>query len=258
MTLWIRLSERTIHIGECESMIQIAICNDEIEDRKEIYTLIQQYELSTQEEYHIELFESGEHLLQSGFKPNILILDIIMNGCDGIQIGEEIKNLYTGTIIIYITNTSGKISEALNRIHSFGYLVKPVIKKDLFRLMSDAVEQVKRNNNVPYVTFLSENKAVINLAITDIYYFEYNNRKIKIVAKDKTYTCIKEKISDIAEKMQPYGFAMSHQSFVVNLYQVEAISEQMLLIKNGTKVYLAQKRASAIRKQLMQIAKQQP
>ena len=83
--------------------------------------------------------------------------------------------------------------------------------------MSDAVEQVKRSNNVPYVTFLSENKAVINLAVTDIYYFEYCNRKNKIVAKDKTYTCIQEKISDIAEKMQPYGFAVSHQSFGVNL-----------------------------------------
>lgn len=237
-------------------MIQIAICDDEKDDREEIYKLIQQHELCTQEEYHIELFESGEHLLESGFRPDVLILDIIMKGFDGIQIGEEIKNRYAGTIIIYITMISEKISEAINRIHSFGYLVKPIVKKDLFRVISDAVDQVKRNNNVPYVTFLSENKSVINLAVTDIYYFEYCNRKIKIVAKDKTYTCIQERISDIAGKMQPYGFAMSHQSFVVNLYQVKAISEQMLLIKNGTKIYLAQKRVSSIRKQLMQIAKQ--
>ena len=48
---------------------------------------------------------------------------------------------------------------------------------------------------------------------------------------------------------------MCHQSFVVNLYQVELIEGQMLLLKNGDKIYLAQKRASGIRKQLMQIAK---
>ena len=56
--------------------------------------------------------------------------------------------------------------------------------------------------------------------------------------------------------MKPYGFAMSHQSFVVNLYYVDKISNQMLIMKNGDKVYLAQKRASALRKQLMQIAKE--
>lgn len=237
-------------------MIQIAICNDKKRDREEMNKLIQQHELNTKEEYHIKLFESGEHLLESGFKPDILLLDIIMDECDGIQTGEEIRNRHAETIIIYVTFISEKMSEAINRVHSFGYLVKPIIKEELFRVMSDAVGQVHRNNNVSYVTFLSESKAVINLEVTDIYYFEYCNRKIKIVAKDKTYTCIQEKISDIAGKMQPYGFAMSHQSFVVNLYQVEAINEQMLLMKNGTKVYLAQKRASTIRKQLMQIAKE--
>lgn len=198
-------------------MIRVAICGDEKDDREEIFKLIQQHELSAREEYHIELFDSGDHLLKSGFRPDILILDMNMGECDGIQIGEVIRNCYAGTIIIYITIIRDKMSEAINRIHSFGYLVKPVVKKDLFRIMSDAVEQVKRSNNVPYVTFLSENKAVINLAVTDIYYFEYCYRKIKIVAKDKTYTCIQEKISDIAEKMQPYGFAVSHQSFGVNL-----------------------------------------
>lgn len=237
-------------------MIQIAICDEVKIDREEIYQLIRQHELDTQEEYHIKLFESGERLLKSRYKPDILLLGIIMKERDGIQIGEEIKNRYAGTIIIYITRISEKMSEAINRIHSFGYLVKPIVQKDLFRMMSDAVEQIKRSNDVPYVAFLSENKAVIHLAVTDIYYFEYCNRKIKIVAKDKTYICIQERIGDIAEKMKPYGFAMSHQSFVVNLYQVEAIDAQMLLMKNGTKIYLAQKRASTIRKQLVQIAKQ--
>lgn len=70
-----------------------------------------------------QTFESGEHLLESGFKPDILILDIIMNGCDGIQIGEIIKNHYVGTIIIYISVISDKVSEAINAIHSFGYLM---------------------------------------------------------------------------------------------------------------------------------------
>lgn len=99
------------------------------------------------------------------------------------------------------------------------------------------------------VTFMTESRALIQLRNRDILYFEYYNRKIKIVTTKGIYICINEKIGNIAEKMKRYGFVMPHQSFVVNPYQVERITTQSLIMKNGDKVYLAQKRASAIRKE---------
>ena len=46
-----------------------------------------------------------------------------------------------------------------------------------------------------------------------------------------------------------------HMFYKKNIAQATK-SGQMLIMKNGDKVYLAQKRASALRKQLMQIAKE--
>lgn len=60
-----------------------------------------------------------------------------MDEHDGIQTGKDIRNHYTETFIIYVTIISEKMSEALNTVHSFGYLVKPIIKKDLFQIMTD-------------------------------------------------------------------------------------------------------------------------
>lgn len=100
------------------------------------------------------------------------------------------------------------------------------------------------------VTFLSQHHTVIRLCCDDIFYFEYQNRKVKIVTVEKVYICINEKISDIAERMKPYGFAMCHQSFVVNLYEIETVRAQEIIMKNGDSVYLAQKRAASIRKEL--------
>ena len=100
------------------------------------------------------------------------------------------------------------------------------------------------------VTFMTENHTLIQLRSRDIIYFEYLKRKIIIVTVNGKYICINEKIGDVAEKMRRYGFIMPHQSFVVNPYQVERITTQSLIMKNGDKVYLAQKRASAIRKEL--------
>lgn len=235
-------------------MIKIAVCDDEKKDRDNLEKLVKKYLTGLPEKCYLLSFESGEQFLKSGFIPDILFLDIIMNKKDGIQVGAEIKRKSANIIIIYTTNLNEKMAVAFNQLHSFGYLVKPIVEKELFQMMSDALVQAEHNLRGNTVTFLSENNTSIRLQVMDIYYFEYCNRRVKIYTTEDTYIC-KEKINDIANRMEQYGFAMSHQSFVVNLYYVDRISAQMLIMKNGTKVYLAQKRASAFRKQLMQIAK---
>lgn len=100
------------------------------------------------------------------------------------------------------------------------------------------------------VTFLSKDYSLIRLRCGDILYFEYFDRKIRIVTLERDYICINEQIGDIAGRMKPYGFCMCHQSFVVNLYAIAGIGRQELIMKNGDTVYLAQKRAAIIRKEL--------
>jgi len=127
-------------------------------------------------------------------------------------------------------------------------------REEIYSLIYGIAEKseivVKELSHWNETTFLTENHTVIQLRSRDILYFEYYNRKIRIVTFKGNYICINEKIGEIAIKMKRYGFAMSHQSFVVNLYQVDKITAQSLIMKNGDKVYLAQKRASVIRKEL--------
>lgn len=237
-------------------MLKIAVCDDEGNDREVICELIRKFGRTYSGESDIRQFASGEQFLRSRYEPDILFLDIIMHEKDGIQTGVEVKKRYPDAIIIYITNISEKISTAVNRVHSYGYLVKPVMEEELFHILTDAVRQAADKKREHYVTFLSDNNTIVELSVKDIIYFEYINRKIRIVTKTGNYLCVSEKIGRIAERMEPYGFAMSHQSFVVNLYQVELIDGLMLLMKNGDRIYLAQKRASSVRKQLMRLAKE--
>lgn len=151
---------------------------------------------------------------------------------------------------MYITVLDNEMSTAVNHIHSFGYLVKPVNKMELYYILFDALDLIEQKLEEDTITFLSEDHIPIKLKIKDIYYFEYFSRKIKVVTKDKTYICINEKISNIADRLEKYSFVMSHQSFVVNLNYVNRISSGLLIMENDDKVDLAQKRASAFRKKL--------
>lgn len=240
-----------------DDMIKIVICDDEKKDRHQIKEFINSYEEEFNIKFCLKLFASGEEFLKSKFIPDILFLDIVMEKKDGIQVGTEVKKRKAEVYIIYTTNLDEKIAIAVNHVHSFGYLVKPIEKESFFQILSDAVMQIQRNRNhgKEKVRFLSDSNTIIELYPMDIYYFEYHNRKIKIAEKDNTIIC-KGKIHDIADRMEEYGFFMAHQSFVVNLYHIERISAQMLVMRNEETIPLAQKRASALRKRLMQIAKE--
>ena len=245
-------------------MIKIAICDDEERDRIVLYEWLQKYIvhrknlLKESGSYQIRNFASGNQLLASGYPADILLLDIVMNDKerDGIQIGAEFRKRRVNAIIIYTTKLHDRINLAVNQVHAFGYLIKPVRANEVMKLMDDAFKILLNNPDSDIVTFLSEDNAIIQLPVKEIYYFEYDNRKVKIVTEKKTYICVKEKIGDIAKRMEKYAFAMSHQSFVVNLYKVEKIAAQVLIMKNGDHICLAQKSSAVFRKQLMQIAKE--
>lgn len=236
-------------------MIKIAVCDDEKEDRETLCSLLEMYQYGRSERIEIKPFESGEQLLMSEYRPDIVFLDIVMRERDGIQTGVEMKRKFPEIIIVYITVLDSEMITAMNHVHSFGYLIKPVNREELNRILFDAEALIKQNFMEDTITFLSEDHTLIELKVKDIYYFEYLSRKIKVVTKDKTYICIKKKIRDIADKMEKYNFAMSHQSFVVNLNYVNRISSGLLIMDNDDKVDLAQKRAAAFRKKLMEAAK---
>ena len=138
-------------------MIKIAICDDEQKDREKLQGFIQEFMSNSSKIIFLEEFASGEQLLERGNDPAILFLDIMMGGKDGIQIGNEIKQHNPDVIIIYITNLREKISIAINQIHAFGFLEKPIVKENVFSLLDDAMDCLKQDVRADKVIFMSEN-----------------------------------------------------------------------------------------------------
>lgn len=237
-------------------MVKIAICDDDQKDMSIIKKYIEEYAEENPFDYTLKMFESGERLLERDYVPNVLFLDIFMGKKDGIQIGSEIRKGKDNIIIIYTTNLKEKMVEAFNQIHSFGFLTKPINKEDFFKMLKDALDKTSEKEYIHTMSFATENNTYIQLPVMDIFYFEYLERRVRIVTRDRGDIFIKDKINNIANKMKGYGFTMSHQSFVVNLYHVDKYRSQGLLMKNGDIVCLAQKRASTVRKEMMQLVKE--
>ena len=88
----------------------------------------------------IYIFHSGEDILASDIKPDIVYLDIQMSGIDGIAVGNSLVKSYPAAIIIIITSFPEYLDEAM-RFHVFRYISKPVESKRFMRNLEDAISE---------------------------------------------------------------------------------------------------------------------
>ena len=225
-------------------MIKIGICDDDKNIVSKIKTYIDEY---PKEAFIINTYNSGEELLNLNEKFDVIFLDIDMVGIDGIETAKRLRIYDKDVKIIYVTSYSDYRNLAF-KVHAFSYLNKPINKEEIFNEL-DEIILYSNNNKEEELLLFDTNEGIIRIKPSDIYYFEYIDRKVKIKAVNKTYI-IKEKITNIAKKMESYDFVMPHKSFTVNLYHVKSIKAYDIYIVDGSIIPLSQKKSVAFRESL--------
>ena len=225
-------------------MIKIGICDDDKNIVSKIKTYIDEY---PKEAFIINTYNSGEELLNLNEKFDVIFLDIDMVGIDGIETAKRLRIYDKDVKIIYVTSYSDYRNLAF-KVHAFSYLNKPINKEEIFNEL-DEIILYSNNNKEEELLLFDTNEGIIRIKPSDIYYFEYIDRKVKIKAVNKTYI-IKDKITNIAKKMESYDFVMPHKSFAVNLYHVKSIKAYDIYIVDGSIIPLSQKKSVAFRESL--------
>ena len=74
-------------------MLSIAVCDDELLDCLSISAKIRDLMEEMQIPCSVELFRSGEELLEALGKFDLIFLDILMNGMDGMETARRCREL---------------------------------------------------------------------------------------------------------------------------------------------------------------------
>ena len=227
-------------------MINIAICDDDISITDEMTGIINQYRRDRNEEIRCDVFHNGESLMSEDKEYDIIFLDIIMAGIDGIETARYLRKKNKTVEIIYLTSYTGLTKEALS-VHAFDYLEKPVTKELIYNQLDEVLEKILRkklNDEYKYhIVAFNAGKNCIRLSIDDIYYFERVDRKLKAVTKKGNFM-LSETITSVEEKLHQYDFVTPHQSFVVNINNMKDYVKDEIIMLNYDIVPVAQKRAS--------------
>ncbi|MDF2800294.1 MAG: response regulator [Anaerocolumna sp.] len=231
-------------------MITIAICDDDNSITKKLKEIIEEYCNMKSVEITFKIFHNGETLLISDALYDIIFLDIYMDGLNGIETAKHIRQKDQSVEIIFLTSFSGLTREALS-VHAFEYLEKPIQKEVIFHQMDEVISKLS------YKKGIEENKAQIvsfyggrndiGICVSDIYYFERTDRKIKAVTKKGNFI-LYETIASLEEKLQEFNFVTPHQSFVVNINNIKDYIKDQIIMTNYDIIPVAQKRSSELKR----------
>ena len=236
-------------------MINIGICDDNKEDIDVIQKFVTEYMSNKKILFRMNIYISGETLLEANNKLDIVFLDIVMNGINGIQAGINLKNVNRDTKIIYITSFSEYWKQAVNNVHAFAYLEKPIVMSDISRQMDSVLYSLEKEDRktvsfeVLKVDSYKTDVEYTNFDVNDIYYFEYVGRKIMLKTKDREYFFIGQ-MKDVIKKMESYKFACCHQSYMVNLKYVKKIKGYDLYLADDSKLPVSQKKSASFREKM--------
>ncbi len=110
--------------------------------------------------------------------PDVVFVDIVMSGMDGIELSRQIRKLNPTQIIIVISasNDIEKISESIEvGVNSF--IQKPIDTKKIIELLTSVVSMVSKKKKIETKTFS------ISLPL-DLYEVVNNNAKAESISKN--------------------------------------------------------------------------
>ena len=89
------------------------------------------------------------------------------------------------------------------------------------------------------------------IKIKDIIYIETSGRNLLVHTRDQEYTC-SGSIKGVCEILKSEGFCKSHQSYLVNLDEVESFDNKDIYMKNHDKVMLSKRQRQAFKEAYFQ------
>lgn len=233
-------------------MMKIAICEDIPAISAELEDMITDTQLNLKEVFKVEIFYSGESLIEYIKKGNtfdLIFLDIELGNINGIEVGEFIRKDLDDHItkIVYISSKNN-YDRQLFEMQPLHFLSKPLDKEKVSDVIKLAIKVLEKENNL--FTFKVGHKSY-KIPIKEIIYFECLKREIKLVAVRETFHFY-DTVKSILERLSTARFIQSHRSYIINYDNILNIGKDEIRVCNGDMLPISRLKAKEVKK--LQIA----
>lgn len=236
-------------------MIKIAFCDDDMEVLHQMNELLDRYRVERNEDITYAAFQSPFELLteiEKGIRPDILFLDVVMPGQNGMDVAKEIRQYDTNMKIIFLTSSPEFAVESYS-VGAYFYQLKPIWEESFFRLM-DAVlaecEKKKKNSLI-----LRSKDGITRIDLQQLEYCEVLGRKLLFHLENGAVLESAGSLDDLAGQLMQYSnFFRPHRSFLVNMEYIQNISSRSIKMVNDAEIPIPHGKCSEIKNTYMEYA----
>lgn len=236
-------------------MIKIAFCDDDMEVLHQMNELLDRYRVERNEDITYAAFQSPFELLteiEKGIRPDILFLDVVMPGQNGMDVAKEIRQYDMNMKIIFLTSSPEFAVESYS-VGAYFYQLKPIWEESFFRLM-DAVlaecEKKKKNSLI-----LRSKDGITRIDLQQLEYCEVLGRKLLFHLENGAVLESAGSLDDLAgQLMQHSNFFRPHRSFLVNMEYIQNISSRSIKMVNDAEIPIPHGKCSEIKNTYMEYA----
>lgn len=233
-------------------MIQIALCDDNRIHLEVNEKLVK--ETAGETPCRIQSFLSAESLLsemeKNEYSPDIAILDIEMDGVDGITLAKKMNALDPQCRIIFMTSYQDYAQDAYEADHIW-YVLKKDAEKYFSNAWNKAIRSLKEKESTVPGIIVREKGTNHFVPLDQIIYLSKADRKAEIVCADRSYYDTRRPAQIIPKVMEAY-FIRCHQSYWINREKIKALDHEEFVLEDGTRIPISRSFREDARKQFFE------
>lgn len=234
-------------------MIQIAVCDDNIDELSHMIQLINQYRSIKHLNCEYAAFQNGFELisaLEKGKQFEVYCLDIIMPAFTGIDVAKEIRRFDKTAPILFFTSSAEFALESYS-VKAINYVLKPISKEKLFFTFDDVLERIKVEDDAD-VIIVKSNEGIQKIVIQNLVFAEIIGRNVLYhLLSGKVIECTDSFVSVCDNLLKYDRFIKTHRSYIVNMQYVDTVENHQVTLQTLSSVPIAQGKAREIKQRYL-------
>lgn len=224
-------------------VVSVAIVDDSARDRRHLEVLLQRFEEDNDISFHTRQYVSGAALLDN-YQPDfdIILLDIQMEGIDGMRTAAAIRKIDSKVLLIFVTKTAQYATSGYS-VRAQGYLLKPVTHFAFQTELVRCLEQLRRQERDSIL--VGSGVSVRRVDLADIFYLESNRHKITVHMAGEDFS-FSGTLKAFEDSLLSRNFYRAHSGYLVNLRHLVAVDNEEAIMSNDDHLKISRSRKKGL------------
>ena len=223
--------------------MRIAIVDDE---RRDCAALNEMLAERLSRPAFIDVYNSGVRFLDSEMRYDLIFLDIVMEGLDGIETARRLRERDMGCLIVFLTSSSEYAWDAFP-VHPFDYLLKPIDKERLARVLDEAGRAMQRRERT---LSLKVGRQVEMVNVSEMCYVNARDHYVYVGLRQGRELKCYMKFSEIQAMLRnETRFLACNRGVLINMDEVRSFDGECFVMNDGWRFNVRLNEKTRIREQ---------